>query len=251
MHPVVLGQQRRGRSGETGKGEPPRLVQIEDTPPECARGEVSEGPPPHGQIGIVDHGVPGRFELPGGVELGGGARSPVSGVAVAFEVEHGEAERARRELAGHVDQRVVDTELVRELPDPADDDLGKRSQDQRGQQHDLHPARSELQVPAAECPAQLRRRHRREVPELDRMSGHRLEQCLEQEALEVGETVRRRDGRSHTPGGLGRLGGTGWFEEGLGWSRQRCRHLSGSWPVGDPSTPPPGGPGCVPAGCTG
>jgi hypothetical protein len=74
------------------------------------------------------------------VQRGSVLGRPLSRVAVALEVERGQADGAVRELTGDVDHRLVDTQLASERGDAIGNLLGEWAEDQRRRQHGLdHP----------------------------------------------------------------------------------------------------------------
>jgi hypothetical protein len=131
------------------------------------------------------------------VQGGGVFGRPLGRVAVALEVERGEADRAVRELAGDADHGVVDAELPCERGDVVGDLLGQRAEHQCRREHRLHHAGSERKVPTRHQRRELLRGHRRERPQIDRVARHRPEDGLDEDALELGQPARgcrrRRD----------------------------------------------------------
>jgi hypothetical protein len=128
------------------------------------------------------------------VEGGGVLGRPLGRVAVALEIERGEPDRAVRELAGDADHRVVDPQLTGERGDAVGDLLGQRMKHQRRREHRLHHAGAECQIPPRHQRRELRRGHRRERAEVDRVARHRPKDGFDEDPLELGQPARRRRG---------------------------------------------------------
>ena len=124
--------------GRPGKTKPRARYSSPDPPSEGARRQVAEAPPT-GRPGR-DRGttcVPGRLQFDRGVQRVGVVRAPLGRVAVALEVEGGQAERAGGELLGHPDHRLVDAELVRRTRRP-----GRRPRSGSGRRTSAHSTMS-------------------------------------------------------------------------------------------------------------
>jgi hypothetical protein len=149
---------------------------------------------------------------------------PIRRISIALEVEGGEPQLPGCEALRDFEHAVVDRHRARELTDANGDGVGKWTQHESTEEHELqHPAPERL-VAAREARGEIvggDRLHRRGV---DLEAGHRLGDGFDEELLQLGEARRRAHrGRESTRQERG-LHTIGRAQVRVGRDRQRGRH---------------------------
>ena len=227
VHPVVLGEHRRSRARRTREGKAAGLVHLPHLAAERVGGEVLEGAPLRRHLLVVLAEGPGRTErmrrVHGSCRLLG---VPPALVPVAREVHRRQPQRPGRELLGHVDHAVSNTELGRRAGDVEHHVLGDGSAHQRAEQHGLHHAGPELEITPGKRRRGLRHRQTRSALERDRVLGHGAEDGHEEAPLEWEQAVVAAHDRGHRIGHRLGLGGVGPLQVHVLRTREGNRHRS-------------------------
>ena len=262
VHPVVLGEHRRSRARRAREGKAAGLVHLPHLAAERVGREVLERAPLRRHLLVVLAEGPGRTER---VRRVHGSRRrlgvPPALVPVAREVHRRQPQRPGRELLGHIDHAVSNTELGRGAGDVAHHVLGDGSAHQRAEEHGLHHAGAELEITPGKRRRGLRHRQKRAALERDRVLGHGAEDRHEEPLLEWEQAVVAAHHRRHRVGhrlGLGGVGplqvhvlrtrarGPASLAQSIGGTPMPCRRRAGcsagAYPlhVRFSPTPPPG-----------
>jgi hypothetical protein len=193
MHPVVLGQQRWGRTRPARVDEPAGAVELGDQPPSVPEGQVLEVGPALRESRIVNGERPGGRECAGGVQCCGVLRPPVGDVPVAVEVDCSQTIVAYGEFGRQGQHVLLHAQLGGEEGGPLDDSGGQRPKDKGEENHVLHDLGTELHGAPGQPTSELVGLDRDPV-EGGVEPGHRRNECGHQQPLSRREALGRGAG---------------------------------------------------------